>query len=200
EDSDISNLKYDPEDMDSRDNIFHAVEILYNKVDMIPELVEVDFSGFRIAAHHACHYCKVHNQDTIGNARDPMVLETLARACGVETVDWYDHKTNTCGNGFRHRYMNKELSFRVTAEKLMSLKENDVDILLHMCPNCQLQFDRSQKIIGESLGMEFNIICLNISQFLALALGADPYKVVGIQTHTADVEPILDRIKLMNHV
>ncbi|MGZ7116453.1 MAG: ferredoxin:CoB-CoM heterodisulfide reductase subunit HdrB [Methanobacterium sp.] len=200
DDSDISNLKYDPEDMDSRDNIFHAVEILYNKVDEIPEHVEVDFSGFKIAAHHACHYCKVHNQDTIVNARNPMVLETLTRACGVETVDWYDHKTNTCGNGFRQRYMNKELSFRVTAEKLMSLKENDVEILLHMCPNCQLQFDRSQKIIGESLGMEFNIICLNISQFLALALGADPYKVVGIQTHTVDVEPILDRIKMMNHV
>ncbi len=199
DDSGVPDLKYNLEDMDSRSNIFHAVEILYNKVDEIQDLVEVDLSEIKVAAHHACHYCKVHHKDTIGNVRDPMVMETLARACGVQTVNWYDRKTNTCGNGFRQRYMNKDLSFSITAEKLMSLKENEVDILLHMCPNCQLQFDRNQKVIGESFGTEFNIICLNVSQFLALALGADPYKVVGIQTHTVPVEPILDKIKQIIH-
>ncbi|MGF7117760.1 ferredoxin:CoB-CoM heterodisulfide reductase subunit HdrB [Methanobacterium oryzae] len=200
ESSKIPDLKYKLDDMDSRDNIFHVAEILYNKADEIEDFVKVDLSGFRVAAHHACHYCKVHHKDTIGNVRDPMVIETLAKACGVETIDWYDRKTNTCGNGFRQRYMNKDLSFSVTAEKLMSLKDNEVDILLHMCPNCQLQFDRNQRVIGESLGVEFNIICLNISQFLALALGADPYKVVGIQTHTVPVEPILEKIKQITPV
>ena len=198
EDSEISNLEYNADDMDSRNNIFHTAEILYNKAEEIEDLIEVDLSGFKVASHHACHYCKVHHKDTIGNVRDPMVIETLAKACDVETIDWYDRKTNTCGNGFRQRYMNKDLSFPVTAEKLLSLKENEVDILLHMCPNCQLQFDRNQKAIGESLGTEFNIICLNISQFIALALGADPYKVVGIQTHTVPVEPILNKIKQIN--
>ncbi|MGB9937712.1 MAG: ferredoxin:CoB-CoM heterodisulfide reductase subunit HdrB [Methanobacterium sp.] len=196
--SNIPELKYNAEDMDSRENIFHVAEILYNKAEKIEDLVKVDFSSLRVASHHACHYCKVHHKDTIGNVRNPMVIETLAKACGVETVDWYDRKTNTCGNGFRQRYMNKELSFNVTAEKLVSLKENNVDILLHMCPNCQLQFDRNQKVIGESLGTAFNIVCLNISQFIALALGADPYKVAGIQTHTTPVEPILDKIKEIN--
>jgi heterodisulfide reductase subunit B len=116
------NLNYNADDMDSRNNIFHSVEILYNKADEIKDLVEVDLSGLKVASHHACHYCKVHHKDTIGNARDPMVIETLAKACGVETVDWYDRKTTTCGNGFRQRYMNKDLSFSVTAEKLSSLK------------------------------------------------------------------------------
>jgi len=196
--SGLSNLKYNADDMNSRNNIFHSVEILYNKADEIKDLVEVDLSGFKVASHHACHYCKVHHKDTIGNQRDPMVIETLAKACGVETVDWYDRKTNTCGNGFRQRYMNKDLSFSVTAEKLMSLKENDVDILLHMCPNCQMQFDRNQGAIGESLGVEFNITCLNISQFVALALGADPYEVLGVQTHTVPVEDIIKKIKQIN--
>lgn len=198
DDTEIPNLKYNADDMDSRDNIFHVAEILYNKAEEIENLVEIDLSDFKVAAHHACHYCKVHHNDTIGNVRNPMVIETLAKACGVETVDWYDRKTNTCGNGFRQRYMNKDLSFSITAEKLLSLKENEVDILLHMCPNCQLQFDRNQKVIGESLGTEFSIMCLNISQFIALALGADPYKVVGIQTHSVPVEPILNKIKQIN--
>ncbi len=196
--SGLSDLKYNADDMDSRNNIFHAVEILYNKADEIKDLVEVDLSEFKVAAHHACHYCKVHHKDTIGNARNPMVIETLAKACGVETVDWYDRKTNTCGNGFRQRYMNKDLSFSVTTEKLMSLNENDVDILLHMCPNCQMQFDRNQESIGKSLGIDFNIVCLNISQFVALALGADPYNVLGVQTHAVPVDPIIKKIKQIN--
>jgi len=198
DDSGCPDLKYNAGDMNSRDNIFHAVEILYNKADEIKDLVEVDLSEFKVASHHACHYCKVHYKDTIGNARNPMVIETLAKACGVETVDWYDRKTTTCGNGFRQRYMNRDLSLSVTAEKLNSLKESDVDILLHMCPNCQMQFDRNQESLGESLGTEFNIVCLNVAQFVALALGADPYKVVGVQTHTVPVDPIIKKIKQAN--
>lgn len=196
--SGIQELEYSAGDIDSRENIFHVAEILYNKRDKIEDMVMMDLSGLKVACHHACHYCKVHYKDTIGNVRDPMVLETLANACNVDIVEWYDRKTSTCGNGFRQRYMNKDMSFAVTAEKLMSLKENDVDVLLHMCPNCQLQFDRNQKKIGESLGIEFNIICLNISQFLALALGAHPYKVVGIQTHSVPVEPVLEKMKPIN--
>jgi heterodisulfide reductase subunit B len=61
-----------------------------------------------------------------------------------------------------------------------------------------MQFDRNQESIGKSLGTEFNIICLNISQFVALALGADPYKVLGVQTHTVPVDKVLDKIKQTN--
>ncbi|MEN6294069.1 MAG: ferredoxin:CoB-CoM heterodisulfide reductase subunit HdrB [Methanobacterium sp.] len=198
DDSGCHELNYTADEMDSRGNIFHSVEILYNKADEIKDLVEIDLSGLKVASHHACHYCKVHQKDTIGNERDPMVIETLAKACGVETVDWYDRKTTTCGNGFRQRYMNRDLSLSVTEEKLDSLKENDVDILLHMCPNCQMQFDRNQGAVGKSSGTEFGIVCLNISQFVALALGADPYKVVGVQTHTVPVDKVLEKIKQTN--
>ena len=36
---------------------------------------------------------------------------------------------------------------------------------------------------------------MNIAQFIALALGADPYKVLGIQTHTVPIEPLLKKLK-----
>ena len=125
-----------------------------------------------------------------------MIIETLAKSCGVETVDWYDYKRTTCGAGFRQRFTNLDLSLSVTTDKLLSLKENNVDILIHMCPNCQMQFDRYQPKIEEMLDTKFNIVHLNISQFIALAMGADPYKVIGVQTHTVPVDPILEKIKL----
>jgi heterodisulfide reductase subunit B len=65
-----------------------------------------------------------------------------------------------------------------------------------MCPNCQMQFDRYQPYIEEKLETKFNIFHLNIAQFIALALGADPYKVMGIQTHTVSIEPLLRKLEL----
>lgn len=196
EDSKLGELKYTVDEFDSRNNIFHTAEILFNKADEIEEAPKIDLSQFKVASHHACHYCKVHYKDTIGNLRDPMIIETLAKSCGVETVDWYDYKRTTCGAGFRQRFTNLDLSLSVTTDKLLSLKENNVDILIHMCPNCQMQFDRYQPKIEEMLNTKFNIVHLNISQFIALAFGADPYKVIGVQTHTVPVDPILEKIKL----
>lgn len=196
DDSDLEKMEYNLGDMDPSKNIFHVAEIFFNKRKEISRLVKFDLSGLRVATHHACHYCKVHYNDTIEGIRDPNLLDGLAAAVGVETIGWYDHKRVTCGAGFRQRFTNKEASLGVTAEKLQALKNNDVEILLHMCPNCQMQFDRYQPYIEEKLGIEFNISHLNIAQFIALALGADPYNVLGIQTHTVPIEPLLTRLEL----
>ena len=195
DDSGLEEMEYSQGDMDPALNIFHVAEILYSKREEISKLIEVDLSGFKIASHHACHYCKVHYKDTLEGVRNPNLIDELAAACGVETIGWYDHKRVTCGAGFRQRFTNKEASLAVTAEKLQVLKENKVEILLHMCPNCQMQFDRYQPYIGEKLDTEFTIYHLNISQFIALAMGADPYNIVGIQTHTVPIEPLLKDLK-----
>jgi heterodisulfide reductase subunit B len=195
DDSKLGKREYKPNEMDPSKNIFHVAEILFNKREEISKLVKVDLTGFKVASHHACHYCKVHYKDTLEGVRNPNLIDELAAACGVETIGWYDHKRVTCGAGFRQRFTNKEASLAVTAEKLQVLKENKVEILLHMCPNCQMQFDRYQPYIGEKLDTEFNIYHLNIAQFIALAMGADPYNIVGIQTHTVPIEPLLKDLK-----
>lgn len=194
DDSNLEKREYTQGDMDPAKNIFHVAEIFYNKRKEISGRVKVDLSSLRIATHHACHYCKVHYNDTIEGVRDPNLIDKLAEAVGVETIGWYDHKRVTCGAGFRQRFTNKEASLAVTAEKLQALKDNKVDLLLHMCPNCQMQFDRYQPYIEEKLKTEFNIFHLNISQFIALAFGADPYKILGIQTHTVPIEPLLKKL------
>lgn len=194
-DSDLGKMEYTPGDIDPRKNIFHVAEIFFKKRKAITKLVKFDLSGLRVATHHACHYCKVHYNDTIEGVRDPNLLDELSAAVGVETIGWYDQKRLTCGNGFRQRFTNKETSLFVTAEKLQALKENDVEILIHMCPNCQMQFDRYQPYIEEKLGIKYNISHLNISQFIALALGADHYSVMGIQTHTVPIEPLLTKLE-----
>jgi heterodisulfide reductase subunit B len=194
EDSSMEEMKYEKESFNPSDNIFHVVEVLFNKKDEINKYVNMDFSNFRIATHHACHYCKVHYEDTIGGFRNPRILDELVESLGFNTIDWYNTKRNTCGAGFRQRFVNKPISMKVTGDKLLELNKENVDILIHMCPNCQMQFDRYQPYLSKELGVDFNVFHLNITQLIALAIGGDPYKTVGIQTHTVSIEPLIRRI------
>lgn len=193
--SELPHLEYEKDSIDSHGNLFHTVDIFYSKKDEIKKNIKYDLSNFKIATHHGCHYCKVHYEDTIGGFRNPNIMDEIIEACGCETIGFYDHKRTTCGTGFTQRYSNPELSKKVTGEKLLSLKEEDVDILVHLCPNCHIQFDRYQNLIGDELNEEFNIIHLNIAQFIAIAMGADFKTVIGTQTHTVPIELKIKNLK-----
>lgn len=195
----LEEMKYEKDSIDSSTNIFHVVELLYNKRDEIAKHRKFNLSNFRIATHHACHYCKVQYEDTIEGFRDPKILDELVKSCGIETIGWYNNKRATCGAGFRQRFVNRDLSMKVTVDKLLALKNENVDILVHMCPNCQMQFDRYQPFIGKDLNTEFNIFHLNIVQLIAFVMGADPYKVMGIQTHTVPIEPLIEKVEAISH-
>lgn len=193
--SDLNHLIYEKDSTKSTENIFHVVDIIYNKKEQLKKHLKYDLSNFRIATHHGCHYCKVHYNDTIGGVRNPHILDEIIECCGCKTIGFYDHKRTTCGSGFRQRYSNKELSLKVTKDKLESLKEDNVDILVHLCPNCHVQFDRYQDLISKENNEEFNTIHLNIAQFIAIIMGADFNTVVGVQAHTVPVESKLTNLK-----
>lgn len=192
----LEDLVYTKDDIDPINNITHTVEVFFNNKEKLSEFGCVDLSNLTIATHHGCHYCKVHYDDTLCGVRNPMLLDDVCSAMNASTIGYYDHKRMTCGSGFRQRYANKELSLDVTEDKFESLYENDVDLLVHMCPNCHVQFDRYQDIISKRTGHDYNFVHLNMSQLIALYMGADPYKVMGIQTHSVSVEPLLKKLKI----
>lgn len=198
--SDLDHLIYTKGNINPTNNIFHVVELLYNKREEISKIIDIDLSSINIASHHACHYCKVQYQDVLEGVRNPKILDEIIKSCGGNSLDWYDHKRVTCGSGFRQRFQKRDMSLEVTFDKLESLKNSNVELLIHMCPNCQMQFDRYQDKIAEEHDTEINTYHLNIAQFIALALGADPYKTVGIQTHSVKLEPFVEKInKLYNN-
>lgn len=195
EENGLEHLKYEKNDLTPTENIFHFVDILYGKKDEIKNHIKYDLSQYKIATHHGCHYCKVHYEDTIAGVRDPNIIDELIEACGCKTIGWYDHKRASCGTGFRQRYSNPDLSFTATADKMNSLKDEGVEIVVHLCPNCHIQFDRYQPLISKREGREFKAIHLNISQFIAIAMGADWESVVGVQAHTSKIDSVITELK-----
>ncbi len=123
-----------------------------------------------------------------------MIPEDLLEPAGVIKTGNYNEKTTHCGAGFRQRFVNPAMAQAVTREKLKRLAQEGVDVCVHMCPNCAIQFDRHHSIIEESANEEYPFVHLHVQQLVALALGADPDKVCGVISHSQDVEPILERI------
>lgn len=192
----LENLQYNKDDINPRDDITHVVDVLYYLKDEIPKHKKRDLSGITIATHHGCHYCKVHYNDTLCGYRNPEVIDKICEAMGVSALKWYDQKPRHCGSGFRQRYANRELSLDATVDKFESLHRENVDVLLVMCPNCQLQFDRYEQVLEDKTGSKHYFAVMNIAQLLALYMGADVYNVLGIQTHTVRIEPLLDKLNI----
>ncbi len=192
----LDDLIYEQNSLDEVDNFYHVVELFLSKAKQIGKLKlnTIDFSGVRVAAHPACHYYKIQYDDMIGNPNHPLLIDTVAKSCGADVVEWYEDKTLTCGAGFSQIHVNRDLSLKVTHAKLESLKNAGVNLLLHMCPNCQIQYDRYQPVIEKEYGTKYDFVHMNIGQFVALALGADPEKVCGFQTHSVPLDEFLSRI------
>ncbi len=172
----------------------HTLEILWGAHDSVPGLIRRRLDGIKVATHPACHYCKVFPDETLGDNENFMVPEEMLIPAGVVCTGAYNEKQTHCGAGFRQRFVNPSISVAVTQKKLHRLAEEGVDVLAHMCPNCHVQFDRYSDIISASAGEEYPFVHLHVQQLLALAFGADPEKVVGVQSHSQDVEPFLERI------
>lgn len=195
DEANLSDLRYEKDSFDKVNNFYHVVEILASKADEIGKANSIDFSGIKVAAHHACHYYKIYYDDVVGNPEHPELIDKIATTCGADMVEWYEDRSLTCGAGFSQRYVNRKMSLKATHAKLESLKEAGVDLVLHMCPNCQVQYDRYQHVIEKEFSTSYDMVHMNIAQFVALAMGADPWKVCGFQTHSVDLGDFIADLK-----
>jgi len=173
----------------------HALDVLWGAHDSIPGLVQRRLDGIKVATHPACHYCKVFPDETMGSSENFMVPEELLVPAGAVPTGAYNEKTTHCGAGFRQRFVNPSISVAVTHQKLRRLAEEHVDVCVHMCPNCHVQFDRYHDIISATTHEDYPFVHLHVQQLLALALGADPVTVLGVETHSQDVGPLLARVE-----
>ncbi len=189
-------MRYDNE-LDVRAHHFSTVEIMWKLREEIKDKAVLDLEGLTVAAHPACHYCKVFHEDVVTDPAFPTIQDEIAEELGATSIRRFQEKLLTCGAGFRQRFTNKGLSLAVTQSKLRELQQGGVDILLHMCPNCHVQYDRYQPLLAEITRTSYTMVHLHIQQLVALALGAHPYKVVALQTHSVEVEPLLKRLELL---
>jgi heterodisulfide reductase subunit B/heterodisulfide reductase subunit C len=173
--------------------IAHVSEILWARRERLKEQLKHSLHGLRVATHNGCHYTKKFRKSAI-----PHLLEDLVSVTGAEPLD-YTEKSLCCGMGFGHTIEQgrRTLSREIARRKLISAKDAGADIVLVACPGCQITLDRNQELIEKESGEKIGLPIINYAQLIALTLGADPYKVVGIQTHSKPLELILEEFGIL---
>jgi len=177
-------------------NIAHVSEILWAQRDRIKERIKHSYNhshsldNLRVATHNGCHYTKVFKKLAI-----PNLLDELVSVTGAEPVE-YAEKSLCCGMGFGHtiEQERRALTREIAQRKLLSAKEAGAEVLVVACPGCQMTLDRNQELIEREIGMDIQLPVLNYAQFIAIAMGADPYSVAGMQTHSIPFTPVLEKI------
>jgi heterodisulfide reductase subunit B/heterodisulfide reductase subunit C len=102
-------------------------------------------------------------------------------------------RTNVFGlKGKQLRFVSGSL--RQTAEKLKYMEREGANIIVVDCPGCEMTFDKNQGTISKKFGKNYSIPTSHITEFLALAMGADPAASFKSQYHSVPIEPVLEKL------
>jgi heterodisulfide reductase subunit B len=149
----------------------------------------------KVVDHVGCHYNKLFPRQSVGGTEYCDVLTAMIREWGGEEVD-YPERRHCCGMGFRQCMIRPNRSFTVACarKKFESMAPFQPDLLITNCPGCQMVLDREQWAVNALTGADFWVPVLNYAELAGLLLGWDPYEVVGIQSHSVPVEPLLAQL------
>ncbi|MDA8146635.1 MAG: heterodisulfide reductase-related iron-sulfur binding cluster [Thermaerobacter sp.] len=177
------------------EEVVHNSEVMYVLRDQIAAKAKYRFDGLRAVDHIGCHFYKIMNDDVIGGAK-PIVVRELGKTMGFDVQD-YSKWFHCCGFGFRHILVNREFTRSALRVKLQAIqREVDPDVILVNCTGCGTTIDKNQWIM-KAVGENYSYPALFHSQIAALSLGADPYKVAGINFHATPVEPVLKKVGIL---
>jgi heterodisulfide reductase subunit B len=167
----------------------HLIDVLHEDVGLekIKNAVTRPLEGLKVATQPGCHLTKPKRLH-FGLLRSFAALDELVMATGAESVD-YIRKEMCCGGPLRD--INDDLARKVAREKLINIKNANVNCIVTVCPFCYLELDLGQLEIKRHFNEEFNIPVLHFVELLRLAMGIELTE-PEIRSHKVPITEILE--------
>jgi len=150
-------------------DVKHFVDVLHDDVGMkkIKEAIKKPFDGLRVGAQPGCHLTKpkrIHFE----MIRGYKALDELVEATGAESVQ-FERREMCCGGPLRD--IDDDLARKVSRQKLITLKNADVQSIVTLCPFCYLQLDTGQLEVKRHFNEDYNLPVLHYIELLKMAMG-----------------------------
>jgi len=171
----------------------HFARILYEDLGIceLKNFIVEPLEGFRFAPHYGCHYLKPSEvYEEFDNPEAPVSLDELIMVTGAESVDYTTLK-NCCGGGILG--IDENVALKMSAKKLMELKDKDIDGLISICPFCSIMYEGNQKKIEKMENAEIGIPVFYYPQILGLALGIPPDE-LGFKLNRVKPKAFLEKL------
>ena len=162
-------LSYKP----GRVQVRHILDVIYTDIGeaAVRDKVVKPLSGIRVAPYYGCQV--VRPLADFDNTEYPMKMDELFGWVGAEVVD-YPVKAHCCGGHMTQ--ISEPQAFELIRRLLQSAAEYHADVILCMCPMCQLNLDAYQSRVNSFFGTNFKIPILFFTQMLGVAFGLEPKK------------------------
>ncbi len=166
----------------------HLIEVLHQDVgvEKISEAKKSDLN-LKVACYYGCLLTRPPKVTNLDDTEDPMFMDDLLTAAGMETVNW-PFKTECCGATFS--LTRTEIVLRLSAEILQMAKEAGADCISVACPLCHANLDMQQSDIEKKLGLKYDIPIFYFTQLLGMSFGLEQSK-LGIGRSLVSCEKLL---------
>jgi heterodisulfide reductase subunit B len=176
-------LSYKP----GRVRVRHLLDVLYSDVGeaALKAKVVQPLTGLRVAPYYGCQIVRPLNG--FDNPEYPMTLDEMFTWLGAEVVD-YPVKAHCCGGHMTQ--ISEENAFELIRRLLQSAHDYHADLILCMCPMCQLNMDGYQGRVNNFFNTNFRLPIVYFTQLLGIALGIEMKK-LGFGKELVAAEPVI---------
>ncbi|MBN2582359.1 MAG: CoB--CoM heterodisulfide reductase iron-sulfur subunit B family protein [Planctomycetes bacterium] len=174
-----------------RVRVRHLLDVVYHDFgeEKIRAKMTQSLEGLRVAPYYGCQVVRpIKGEDS---TEYPMQMDEIFGWLGAEVVD-YPVKAHCCGGHMTQ--ISEPQAFELIRRLLQSAVDYHADMILCMCPMCQLNLDAYQARVNGFFGTDFRMPIVYFTQMMGVAFGVDP-KELGFGKELVDAEPVL-RTKL----
>jgi heterodisulfide reductase subunit B len=167
----------------------HLLDVIVQDVGMetIADKVTQPLAGLRVAPYYGC---LIVRPDSSYDPEYPMHMDELLAALGARVVD-FPLKTHCCGGHMTQ--ISEETAYELQRRILYNAEEYQADIIVTLCPMCQLNLDAYQPQVNRMFKTDFDLPVLYFTQMMGLAFGYSPEE-LGIGTEIVSANAALKKI------
>lgn len=176
----------------------HLLDVVVNDIGLetIAGKVTRPLTGLRIAPYYGCMIVRPNFKSTNGNGKSfdnteyPTLLDKLMKKLGAEVVD-FPMKAHCCGGHMTQ--ISESTGFELIRRLVKGASDYKADILVTLCPMCQLNLDGFQSAMNRHFKTSYHMPVLYFTQMMGLAFGLDAAS-LGIGQELVDARPALAKI------
>lgn len=153
-----------------RVRVRHLIEVICKDIGeaAIRDKVVKPLAGLRVAPYYGCQV--VRPIADVDNTEYPMMMDELFTWLGAEVVD-YPVKAHCCGGHMTQ--ISEPQAFELIRRLLQSAEDYHADMILCMCPMCQLNLDAYQSRVNSFFNTRYRMPIVYFTQMLGVAFGID---------------------------
>ena len=176
-------------------DVYHFAELFSHEeyLEKIKKILMNPLDDLNVAVHYGCHLVRPSKILQFDHPERPETMDKIIKALGAKTVA-YAGKLECCGFCAR---LQEEIGFKLVEDKINELKEleEEVDVMVGVCPACVGQYDRKQRLLSRKTGKELDIPVLYLPELMAIAFGVEKDK-LGLTTRSVKPNKLLEKLNI----